>query len=174
MNANHDVVLSLVLHWLHLSAVVLWIGALAFNIMILTPNLKRIDLTNRSKLMSNVMPSFLKLVWISIAIIVGTGLYRVAFVNNMTSTSDFTSTSYGLSLIAKMSIVAVMIVIAAIITLRLAPKIMSHLSIHIQGEQMQQSCSVCASMLKQTRSLMIAVFVMSFVVIFIAAFLRGA
>ena len=167
-------VLNLALHWLHLSAVVLWIGALGFNIMILTPNLKRIDLTNRSKLMSNVMPSFLKLVWISIVIIVSTGLYRVAFVNNMTELSDFTSTTYGLSLIAKMSIVAVMIAIAAVITLRLAPKIISHLSIHIQGEQMQQSCSICTSMMKQTRSLMISVFVMAFVVIFIAAFLRGA
>ena len=167
-------VLNLVLHWLHLSAVVIWIGALGFNIMILTPNMKRVDLTNRSKLMSNVMPSFLKLVWISIAIIVSTGLYRVAFVNNMTNLSDFTSTTYGLSLIAKMSIVAVMIAIAAVITLRLAPKIISHLSIHIQGEQMQQSCSICTSMMKQTRSLMISVFVMAFVVIFIAAFLRGA
>lgn len=166
--------LSLVLHWLHLSAVVLWIGALGFNIMILTPNLKRIDLTNRSKLMSNVMPSFLKLVWISIVIIVGTGLYRVAFVNNMANLSDFASTSYGLSLIVKMSIVAVMIAIAAVITLRLAPKIISHLSVHIQGEQTQQSCSICASMMKQTRSLMISIFVMSFAVIFIAAFLRGA
>jgi len=168
------VVLSLVLHWLHLSSVVLWIGALGFNIMILTPNLKRVDLTNRSKLMSQVMPSFLKLVWISIAIIVSTGLYRVAFVNNMTKLSDFTSTSYGLSLVAKMSIVVAMMAIAAIITLRLAPKIVSHLSVHVQGEQMQQSCTICASMLKRTRLLMITVFVMSFVVIFIAAFLRGA
>jgi len=167
-------VLSLVLHWLHLSAVVLWIGALGFNIMILVPNLKRIDLTNRSKLMSQVMPSFLKLVWISIAIIVSTGLYRVAFVNNMTKLSDFTATSYGLSLIAKMSVVVAMIAIAAIITLRLTPKIVSHLATHVQGEQMQQSCTICASMLKQTRFLMITIFVMSFVVIFIAAFLRGA
>jgi len=167
-------VLSLVLHWLHLSAVVLWIGALGFNLMILVPNLKRVDLTNRSKLMSQVMPSFLKLVWISIAIIVGTGLYRVVFVNNMTKLSDFTSTSYGLSLIAKMSIVVAMIVVVAVITLRLAPKIVSHLAIHVQGEQMQQSCSICASMLKQTRTLMISVFVMSFVAIFIAALLRGA
>ena len=166
--------LSLVLHWLHLSAVVLWIGALGFNIMILMPNLKNVELTNRSKLMRQVMPSFLKLVWISIAIIVSTGLYRVVFVNNMTKLSDFTATSYGLSLIAKMSIVVAMIVIAAIITLRLAPKIVSHLTTHVQGEQMQQSCSICASMLKQTRLLMTTIFVMSFVVIFIAAFLRGA
>ncbi len=166
--------LSLFLHWLHLSAVVLWIGSLGFNIMILTPNLKRVDLTNRSKLMGQVMPSFLKLVWISIAIIVGTGLYRVVFVNQMTKLSDFTATNYGLALIAKMSIVVAMIAIAAIITLRLAPKIVSHLAIHVQGEPMQQSCSICASMLKLTRLLMIAIFVMSFVVIFIAAFLRGA
>lgn len=174
MHTSHAVVLSLVLHWLHLSAVVLWIGALGFNIMILTPNLKRVDLTNRSKLMSQVMPSFLKLVWTSIAIIVSTGLYRVAFVNNMTKLSDFTDSSYGLSLLVKISLVIGMITIAAVITLRFAPKIISHLSVHIQGEQMQQSCSMCASMLKQTRSLMITVFVISFVVIFIAAFLRGA
>lgn len=142
--------------------------------MILTPNLKRVDLANRSKLMSQVMPSFLKLVLISIAIIVGTGLYRIVFVNQMTKLSDFADTSYGLALIAKMSIVVVMIVIVAIITLRLAPKIVSHLAIHVQGEQMRQSCSICASMLKQMRLLMIAVFAMSFVVIFIAALLRGA
>jgi len=168
------VVLNLILHWLHLIAVVLWIGGLGFNLMLLMPNLKRVDLTNRSKLVSQVMPHFLRLVWITIAIIVATGLYRVAFVNNMTELSDFTGTSYGLSLIAKMSIVVAMIILAAIITLRLAPKIVSHLSIHVQGEQMQQSCSICASMLKQTKMLMGTVFVMSFVVIFIAAFLRGA
>ncbi len=142
--------------------------------MILTPNLKRVDLTNRSKLMGQVMPSFLKLVWISMVIIGGTGLYRVVFVNQMIKLSDFTATNYGLALIAKMSIVVAMIAIAAIITLRLAPKIVSHLAIHVQGEPMQQSCSICASMLKRTRLLMIAIFVMSFVVILIAAFLRGA
>lgn len=152
----------------------LWIGGLGFNIMILMPNLKRVNLAERSKLMSQVMPTFLKLVWISIAIIVSTGLYRVVFVNHMAKLSDFTTTSYGLSLITKMSIVAAMIALAAIITLRLSPKIVSHLAAHVQGEQMQQSCSICAAMLKQTRLLMITVFVMSFIVIFIAAFLRGA
>lgn len=166
--------LSLVLHWLHLSAVVLWIGALGFNIMILMPNLKLIDLANRSRLMSRAMPSFLKLVWISIAIIVSTGLYRVVFVNQMTGLSDFVSTAYGLSLIAKMIIVVAMIAVAAVVTLRLAPRIISHLTIHMQGEPMQKSCSLCASMMKQTRVLMISIFAMSFAVVFIAAFLRGA
>ncbi len=167
-------VLNLILHWLHLSAVVLWIGGLGFNLMMLTPNLKQVDLTNRSKLVSKVLPNFLKLVWISIAIIIATGLYRVVFVNNMTTLADFTSTSYGLSLLAKISIVAAMIILAAIITVKLKPKIMAHLSMHIGGEPTQQSCSACASMLKQMRSLMISVFIMSLVVIFIAAFLRGA
>jgi uncharacterized membrane protein len=142
--------------------------------MMLAPNLKQVDLTNRSKLVSRVLPNFLKLVWISIAIIVATGLYRVAFVNNMTTLADFTGTGYGLSLLAKISIVAAMIILAAIITVKLKPKIMAHLPVHIQGEPMQQSCSTCVTMLKQMRSLMITVFVMSFVVIFIAAFLRGA
>ncbi|MFQ5970088.1 MAG: CopD family protein [Nitrososphaerales archaeon] len=167
-------VLNLVSHWLHLIAVVLWIGGLGFNLMLLMPNLKRVDLTNRSKLVTQVMPNFLRLVWISIAIIVATGLYRVAFVNNMTELSDFTGTSYGLSLVAKMSIAVAMIVLVAIVTVRLTPKIVSHLNIHIQEEQMQQSCAVCASMLKQTRMLMGAVFAMSFVVIFLAVVLRGA
>lgn len=166
--------LSLVLHWLHLSAVILWIGGLGFNLMLLTPNLKQIDLTNRSKLVSRVLPGFLKLVWISIPIIVATGLYRIIFINNMTTLADFTGTSYGISLLVKILIVIAMIAIAAIITLRYKPRIIEHLSIHIEGEPMQQSCSICASMLKQTRSLMMSVFVMSFVAIFIAAFLRGA
>ena len=166
-------VLSLVLHWLHLSAVVLWIGGLGFNLMILTPSLKQIDLTNRSKLVSKVLPNFLRLVWISISIIVATGLYRVAFVNNMTSLADFTNTSYGLSLLAKILIVVSMIIIVAIISLKFKPKIITHLSLHIEGNPTQQSCSICASMLKQTRSLMMIVFILSFVVLFLAAFLRG-
>jgi putative copper export protein len=167
-------VLSLVLHWLHLSAVVLWIGGLGYNLLILTPNLKQVDLTNRSKLMSKVLPNFLKLVWISIAIIVATGLYRLAFVNKMTTFGDFVGTSYGLSLLVKIAIVIVMIAIAAVITLGLRPKMMAHLLTHVRGEPMQQSCSICASIMRQTRSLMLAVFLMSFVVIFIAALLRGA
>lgn len=166
--------LSLILQWLHLSAVVLWIGGLGFNLMVLMPNLKRIDLTNRSKLVSKVLPNFLKLVWISIAVIVATGLYRVAFVKNMTALADFTSTSYGLSLLSKMSIVAIMIILAAIITVKFKPRILAHLSTHIEGAPMQQACSTCASMLKQTRMLMMTIFMLSFAVIFIAAFLRGA
>ena len=165
--------LSLILHWLHLGAVVLWIGGLGFNLMILMPNLKQIDLTNRSKLVSKVLPNFLKLAWISIAVIVATGLYRVVFVKNMTALADFTSTSYGLSLLSKMSIVAIMIILAAIITVKFKPRILAHLSTHIEGAPMQQTCSTCASMLKQTRMLMMTVFVLSFAVIFIAAFLRG-
>jgi len=168
------VVLSLVLHWLHLSAVVLWVGGLGFNLMMLTPSLKQIDLTNRSKLVSKVLPNFLKLVWISIFVVVATGLYRVVFVNKMTALTDFTGTSYGLSLLAKILIVIAMIIIAGIITFKFKPKIMAHISMHVEGEPMQKTCSVCASMLKQTRSLMMAVFIMSFAVIFIAAFLRGA
>ncbi len=166
--------LSLILHWLHLSAVAVWIGALGFNLMILMPNLKLVDLTNRSRLMSRAMPSFLRLVWISIGIIVGTGLYRVFVVNQVATLQDFVGTAYGISLTAKMIIVVAMIVTAAVVTLRLAPRIVSHLAVHIQGEPMQSSCSICASMLRQTRVLMISVFVMSFAVIFIAAFLRGA
>lgn len=167
-------VLSLILQWMHLGAIVLWIGGLGFNLMILMPNLKQIDLTNRSKLVSKVLPNFLKLAWISIAVIVATGLYRVVFVKNMTALADFTSTSYGLSLLSKMSIVAIMIILAAIITVKLKPRILAHLSTHIEGAPMQQACSTCASMLKQTRMLMMTVFVLSFAVIFIAAFLRGA
>lgn len=167
-------VLSLVLHWIHLSAVVLWIGGLGFNLMLLTPNLKSIDLTNRSKLIDKILPKFLTLVWISIAAVVATGLYRVVFVNNMTTMADFTATTYGLSLLAKILIVAVMISIAAVITLKFKPKIMAHISTHISGEPAQPSCAICASLLKRTRALMMSVFIMSFVVIFIAAFLRGA
>lgn len=167
-------VLSLVLHWLHLSAVVLWIGGLGFNLMMLTPNLKQIDLTNRSKLVSKVLPNFLKLVWISVAVIVATGLYRVVFVNNMTTFAHFINTSYGLSLLAKILFVIVMIIIAAIITFKYKPKIIAHLSMHIEGEPLQKTCSTCGSMLKQIRVLMMAVFIMSLVVIFMASSLRGA
>jgi uncharacterized membrane protein len=167
-------VLSLVLHWLHLSAVVLWIGGLGFNLLILMPNLRQADLANRSKLVSKVLPNFLKLAWISIIIIVATGLYRVAFVNQMTTLDNFTGTSYGLSLITKISTVIAMIVIVAIITAYLKPRIVSHLSTHIEGAPMQQTCSICGSMIRQMRRLMIAVFVMSFAVIFIASVLRGA
>ncbi|MEM3084181.1 MAG: CopD family protein [Nitrososphaerales archaeon] len=165
---------SLVLHWLHVSAVVLWIGGLGFNLMILMPNLKQIDLSSRSKLVSKILSNFLRLAWISIAVIVATGLYRVVFVNNMMTWTDFTGSFYGLSLVAKMFIVIAMIVLAAVITFKFKPMIVRHVAIHIEGAPVQQSCSACASMLKRTRGFMVAVFVMSFVVIFIATFLRGA
>lgn len=167
-------VLSLIIHWLHLSAVVIWIGGLGFNLIILSPNLNQIDLINRRKLVSKILPSFLKLVWISISIIVATGLYRIVFVNKMTTLADFTNSNYGLLLLVKILIVISMIILAAIITIRLKPGIIAHLSAHIEDEPIQKSCSTCVSMLKHTRSLMMTVFIISFVVIFIAAFLRGA
>lgn len=167
-------VLSLVLHWLHLSAVVIWIGGLGFNLMILMPSIKQVDLKNRSMLIHNALPRFLKIAWVSIAIIVATGLYRVAFVNNMTTLSAFTATTYGLSLLVKIIIVAVMIVVAGVITFGMKPRIISHLSIHIGGKEQETSCVTCKQLLTRTRMLMMSVFLMSFAVIYLAAFLRGA
>ena len=159
---------------MHLSAVMLWIGGLGFNLLILTPSLAQFDLTNKSRMISKVLPNFLRLVWISISVIVFTGLYRVIFVNKMTTLSDFTDTAYGQSLLVKIIFVMVMIILVAKITMKFKTEIITHMSLHIREEFIQHSCSTCSSMLRLTRSMMLIVFMISFVVIFIAALLRGA
>lgn len=165
---------SLVFHWLHLLAVITWIGGGIFNIFALSPYLPSIELKQRAILVRRVFTRFLILAWGSIAIIATSGLYRVFFVNNMVTAEPFVNTTYGNALLLKLSLVATMIIIVAAVTFVLFPKISEHLKGHETETVSPKMCPVCGKMLKQVRHLMTAGLALAIVVVFLAAFLRGA
>lgn len=167
-------VVSLILHWLHLLGVVTWIGGLVFNLIILTPSLGVIELKPRAVLLRRVLRKFLHTVWGSLFIIVATGLFRVFFVNRMTSLDVFLGTFYGNLLTIKIILVVVMILLAAYVTLVLYPPLTTHLSQHETETFSPQTCPTCRDMLKTTRRLMLTVAALGFIVILLAAQLRGA
>lgn len=167
-------VVSLILHWLHLLGVVTWIGGLVFNLIVLTPSLGAVELKPRAVLLRRVLRKFLHTVWGSLFVIIATGLYRVLFVNQMTTLGLFLNTFYGNLLIAKILLVTVMILIAAYVTLVLYPPLTTHLSQHETETFSPQKCQTCRDMLKITRRLMLTVAILGFVVILVAAQLRGA
>lgn len=166
--------LSLIFHWSHLLAVITWIGGGIFNVFALAPYLPSIELKQRAILVRRVMKRFLGMAWVSIIVIAASGLYRVFFVNNMVTAEPFLNTVYGNALLAKLSLVSAMIAIVAAITLILFPKISEHLKSHEDETVSPNMCPVCGKMLKQVRRLMITALSMAVVVIFLAAFLRGA
>lgn len=167
-------VVSLVLHWLHLLGVVTWIGGLIFNLVILTPSVGAIDLKPRAMLLRRVLRKFLHTVWGSLLIIVATGLYRVFIVNQMTSLEAFLATSYGGFLTAKILIVIVMLAIVTYVTLVLYPPLRLHLSQHETEAVSPQACQTCRDRLKSIRRFMWTVATLGVAVILIAAQLRGA
>ena len=167
-------VVSLVFQWLHLLAVITWIGGGIFNIFALSPYLPAIELKQRAILLRRVFKRFLTLTWISIAVIAASGLYRVFFVNQMVTAEPFLSTTYGNTLLVKLSLVSTMIIIVATVTFVLFPKISGHLKGHETETVSPKMCPICGKMLKQVRQLMTAGLGLAVIVVLLAAFLRGA
>jgi putative copper export protein len=157
-----------------LLAVITWIGGGIFNLFAFSPYLPSIELKQRAILVRRVFTRFLTLAWGSIFIIAVSGLYRVFFVNNMITAEPFLNTTYGNALLVKLSLVSMMITIVATITFVLFPKISEHLKGHETETVSPKMCPICGKMLKQVRQLMTAGLGLAVIVVFLAAFLRGA
>jgi len=113
----------LLILWLHILASVVWIGGMAFNILILRPSITVIDAPQRIKLAETVLRRFISFVWASIGVLILTG--AILALPKMTSFKTLLSSSYGGLLILKLLIVMVMIINVFIIQYILFPKFKS-------------------------------------------------
>ena len=103
--------------FLHLLAVVLWIGGALFMTIVVLPSLSVLEPPKRGPLLGTISKRFTPIVWGSILILMITG-----FLKAPAHTICNVSTHYGMILNIKLLVVLLMVVIAAYITFVLGAK----------------------------------------------------
>jgi len=108
--------------WLHYVATVMWIGGMAFNLLVLRPSMTVIDQNQRLILGTTVLKRFIIFAWLSIIVLILTGISiassRIAF-------EDIFSTTYGIVLLSKHFVTLIMVLIVAWISFVLSAKLSS-------------------------------------------------
>jgi len=106
--------------WLHYLATVIWIGGMAFNILVLRPSMIVLDQNQRPILGTKVLKRFIIFAWLSITVMILTGIpmafSRVAF-------EDIFSTTYGIVLLSKHFVTLIMILIITWVSFVLSTKL---------------------------------------------------
>ena len=106
-------------NFLHLLAAASWIGGIIYTILVLAPSQTAIDPSQRGKLFGAVVKRFTILVWISVIILLLTGIYKITSL----SLSLFNpSLKFDFWLSIKLSVVLVMIINGLILTFVIGPK----------------------------------------------------
>ncbi|HEY9204497.1 MAG TPA: CopD family protein [Candidatus Methanoperedens sp.] len=105
--------------WLHYLATIMWIGGMAFNILVLRPSMIIIDQNQRPTLGTKVLKRFIIFAWLSITVLILTGIsitfHRVTF-------EDILGTMYGIILLGKHFVTLIMILIVAWVSFVLSSK----------------------------------------------------
>jgi len=110
--------LHVIYDFLHLLATVTWIGGVIYADLVLMPSLSAIDGPQQAKLMGVVGKRFTILAWLSVIILLVTGLLKTA--SGMLF--DF-STGFGTILAVKHIVFLAMIVVGLLITFSVVPKL---------------------------------------------------
>lgn len=67
----------MILIWIHLLAAMFWIGGMLFFAMVLVPTLRALPLPQKAELINRIGPRFRKTGWISLGILLATGLFQL-------------------------------------------------------------------------------------------------
>lgn len=114
---------ALIVNFLHIVATTTWVGGMFFNLYVVVPSSATLDQAQRGRFMGVVAKRFLPVAWVSMIILVVTGLLRIR--RFLTSITFLLDTSYGVILTVKMSITLIMIIIGIVISFVIFPKIES-------------------------------------------------
>src|SRR4030067_2080058 len=106
--------------WMHYLATVMWIGGMAFNLLVLRPSMVAIDQNQRPVLGTTVLKRFIIFAWLSIAVLILTGI-PMAF--NRVAIEDIFSTTYGIFLLSKHFVTLIMILIVTWVSFVLSTKL---------------------------------------------------
>ncbi len=103
---------SVIMLWLHYLATVMWIGGMAFNIFVLRPSMMVLEQSQRPVLGNKVLRLFIIFAWLSITVLILTGV-------------SIATSPYGTALLGKHLVTSVMALIVAwisfVLSSRLAP-----------------------------------------------------
>ncbi len=102
-------IVNIIALWLHYLATVVWIGGMAFNLLVLRPSMAVIDQNQRPVLANKVLKRFIIFAWLSIAVLILTGISI--------------STGYGIVLFGKHLVILVMVLIVGWISFVLSSKL---------------------------------------------------
>lgn len=161
------------LYFLHIVAVVFWIGGIAYILTVLMPAVPNLSLRDRAGFMPILLRRFLVVVWTAIMILLLTGLHRVFFVWDITH-SGFFATPIGYTLAAKLVLVALLIGIALLVTLRTVPRAVSHVLTHTGAAPDEYKCMQCKQIVGGMRRQLQVALVLGLLIIYAAVELRGA
>ena len=119
---------SVINNFLHLLAAVSWIGGIIFTIFVLNPSQAAIEPSQRGKLFGAVAKRFTIIVWVSVIVLLFTGIYKIPSLSLFNTNSKF---DFWLSI--KLTSVFIMITNGLLLTFVISPK-MRRLAPQ-QGEQ---------------------------------------
>ena len=112
-----------IVYWLHMLAVVIWIGSLtAINILVLPASQRTLNLRDQLSLISALQKRLEPLAWFSIGILLFTGLIQMSTNEHYDGFLNI-STQWSLAILAKHILGGVMIVVSAIQTWEVIPAI---------------------------------------------------
>jgi uncharacterized membrane protein len=110
-------------YWLHMLAVVAWIGSLtAINILVLPASQRTLNLTQQLSLISALQKRLEPIAWFSIGMLAFTGLIQMSTSEHYDGFLNI-STQWSLAILAKHILGALMIVISAMQTWEVIPAI---------------------------------------------------
>ncbi len=112
-------IFNVVIFWLHILAAVTWIGGMVFNLLVVRPSMGVVDSPQRLRLADRILRRFIPVVWISVGLLLITGLPMT--LQRVVSYKWFFETGYGNILILKLVVVLMMISIVALIRYELLP-----------------------------------------------------
>jgi uncharacterized membrane protein len=111
------------IYWLHMLAVVVWIGSLtAINILVLPASQRTLNLTQQLSLVSALQKRLEPIAWFSIGMLAFTGLVQMSTNEHYDGFLNI-STQWSLAILAKHILGALMIVVSAIQTWEVIPAI---------------------------------------------------
>lgn len=116
-------------YWLHMAATVVWIGGLTFQSIILAP-----ALGGSPELLERVHRRFDPLAWLSLAVLIGTGLIQMSASPNYTGLLSIRN-GWSAAILAKHLVIGLMLVFASIQTWWIQPRLARLRLMAIRAEQ---------------------------------------
>ncbi len=113
-------VVTALIFWFHILAAVVWVGGMVFNLLVVRPSMSVVDPPQRLKLADGILRRFIPVVWMSVGLLVFTGLLMT--LKRVASFEILLKTVYGNLLILKLVVVTLMISIVVLIRYSLLPR----------------------------------------------------
>ncbi len=111
--------INIIMLWLHYLATVIWIGGMAFNLLVLRPSMMVLEQSQRPVLGNKVLKRFIIFAWLSITVLVLTGIS----INYNRMASDNIPATYGIVLLVKHFVTSIMVLVVAWVSFVLSEKL---------------------------------------------------